>query len=95
MSLKLSAKTQELLSLMDENKILLLLSLSKCHDNLCGCDLIDKLDIPKNLLSYHIKILKEAKLIEETKCGRKKNYCLTKKGRSKTKEILKVLEISS
>jgi predicted cupin superfamily sugar epimerase len=41
----------------DENKLLILLSLYKCPNRLCGCDLISRLGLAKNLISYHLKIL--------------------------------------
>jgi len=93
MTLRLTKKTKDLLSILDYNKVLILGCLASCSDNLCGCDLIEKLGIPKNLLSYHIKILEELDFIEATKCGRKRNYRLSKKKVDKTKEILRWLEI--
>lgn len=60
--------------LFDQNKLAILYVLINCEkqDKICGCDLVGCLDIPKNLLSYHIKILREKGYIEEEKCGRKK-----------------------
>jgi ArsR family transcriptional regulator len=43
----------------------------------CNCHLQDRLDIAPNLLSYHLKVLREAGLIEGTKRGRWIDYSLT------------------
>ena len=43
----------------------------------CNCHLQDQLDLAPNLLSYHLKILREAGLIVGTKRGRWVDYALT------------------
>jgi len=43
----------------------------------CVCDLQPEPAIPGNLLSYHLKVLREAGLIEGTKRGRWIDYSLT------------------
>ena len=43
----------------------------------CNCHLQDVLDLAPNLLSYHLKVLREAGLIEGTKRGRWVDYALT------------------
>jgi ArsR family transcriptional regulator len=43
----------------------------------CVCDLQPEPAIPGNLLSYHLKVLREAGLIEGTKRGRWIDYTLT------------------
>lgn len=43
----------------------------------CVCDLQPEPDIPGNLLSYHLKVLREAGLIEGTRRGRWIDYALT------------------
>lgn len=43
----------------------------------CVCDLQPDPPIPGNLLSYHLKVLREAGLIEGTKRGRWIDYTLT------------------
>lgn len=44
----------------------------------CVCDLQPEPPIPGNLLSYHLKVLRDAGLIEGTKRGRWIDYSLTK-----------------
>ncbi len=43
----------------------------------CVCDLQPEPPIPGNLLSYHLKVLREAGLIEGAKRGRWIDYTLT------------------
>lgn len=43
----------------------------------CNCHLQDQMDLAPNLLSYHLKILREAGLIVGTKRGRWVDYALT------------------
>lgn len=82
-----------LLWIFDKNKILILKELFKCKNCLIGCDLREKLDIKKNLLSYHLKILIDKGFVTEKKDGRTKRYRLAEGKRKKVKEVLEVLEI--
>ena len=43
----------------------------------CNCHFQEKLDLAPNLLSYHLKVLREAGLIAGTKRGRWVDYALT------------------
>jgi ArsR family transcriptional regulator len=43
----------------------------------CVCDLQEALDIAPNLLSYHLRILREAGLVESTRRGRWVDYRLS------------------
>jgi ArsR family transcriptional regulator len=42
----------------------------------CVCELQEELDIAPNLLSYHLRILREAGLVESTRRGRWVDYRL-------------------
>lgn len=44
--------------------------------NTCVGDIWHCLDLPQNLVSHHLKVLKEAGLINSEKCGLKVMYCL-------------------
>jgi ArsR family transcriptional regulator len=46
------------------------------RDQRCVCDLQEKLSIAPNLLSYHLRILREAGLVEATRRGRWVDYRL-------------------
>ena len=49
----------------------------------CNCHFQDELDLAPNLLSYHLRILREAGLIEGTKRGRWVDYDLTSDARAR------------
>ena len=53
-------KIEELSFLINENKLRVLLAIYRCTKDVCACNLVDNLGMPKNLLSYHIKTLREA-----------------------------------
>lgn len=76
------------LKVFDKTRLQILGKLYTCRDNVCGCDIVKDFDIPKSLLSYHMKILNEEGLVEETRCGNKKIYTITK---AKSKDVLKIL----
>jgi ArsR family transcriptional regulator len=46
-------------------------------DQRCVCELQDALGIAPNLLSYHLRILREAGLVEATRRGRWVDYRLS------------------
>ena len=46
-------------------------------DQRCVCELQEDLDIAPNLLSYHLRILREAGLVESTRRGRWVDYWLS------------------
>lgn len=48
------------------------------RDQRCVCDLQELLDVAPNLLSYHLRILREAGLVAATRWGRWVDYRLTR-----------------
>ncbi len=72
--------------LKDENR-LRILCLLKEHKELCVCDIYGSLDLPQNLVSYHLNKLKEAGFLESKKQGPKVMYRQGKRGA----EVLKIL----
>lgn len=91
--MSLSEQSKTILTLINESKLLILSELYSCLDPLCGCDLIERLQMPKNLLSYHIRTLRETGFLEEARCGQKKQYRITESKREKVKQILLLTEI--
>ncbi len=49
----------------------------------CVCNLQDRIDIAPNLLSYHLKVLREAGLVAGTRRGRWIDYALTDDARAR------------
>lgn len=54
----------------------------------CVCDLVTEPAVPGNLLSYHLKVLREAGLIEGTRRGRWIDYALTPDALSRLHDAL-------
>ena len=46
----------------------------------CVCELLEEIDIAPNLLSYHLKVLREAGLVEASRRGRWVDYALADEG---------------
>lgn len=87
-------KTEELANLLNPNKLRILHAVYRCSEmNLCACDLVEKLDIPKSLLSYHIKSLRNVGFIEEVRCGRFRQYQVCKGRIKEIKQILELIEM--
>jgi ArsR family transcriptional regulator len=88
-----SKQTKEILDLCSETRLAILKQLYFCQDEKCGCELIDQLDIPKNLLSYHLKIMENLGFIEKRRCGQRKYYQITKARKNKVGQLISILEI--
>ncbi len=65
-NIKVLKKDLELLG--DENR-LRILCLIKAHKELCVCEIFEALDLPQNLVSYHLGKLKDAGFLESRKSG--------------------------
>lgn len=76
--------------IFERNKLLILKSLFCCENHLCGSDFIDQLDVPKNLISYHLKSLRENGFVEEKQVGRNKNYQLHP---ARVNEVIAILKV--
>jgi len=46
----------------------------------CVCELQERIDVAPNLLSYHLKVLRQAGLVEATRRGRWIDYGLCESG---------------
>nr|WP_202033005.1 MULTISPECIES: metalloregulator ArsR/SmtB family transcription factor [unclassified Paenibacillus] len=49
-------------ALADQKRLLIMSELCK-YEEVCVCDLVEKMDIPQSKLSYHLKILHDAGFI--------------------------------
>jgi ArsR family transcriptional regulator len=66
------ARAATFAALSDPIRLSILDQLSR--DQQCVCELQEVLDIAPNLLSYHLRILREAGLVESTRRGRWVDY---------------------
>jgi ArsR family transcriptional regulator len=73
----------------EENRLRILCMLK--NGEKCVCDIWQYLDIPQNLTSHHLKVLKDANLIQSRKDGVKVFYGLDTKNISQYKETLQMI----
>jgi ArsR family transcriptional regulator len=61
-----------------------------CEDKseLCVCDIWQDLDLPQNLVSHHLKVLRDAQLVNIRKDGLKVYYSLNYEELEKWKNLL-------
>ena len=64
-------------ALADQNRLKIVELLS--DKPLCVCEIEQGLDLPQNLVSHHLSVLKESKIVENCKCGKNNYYSLNKK----------------
>ncbi|SDH98476.1 transcriptional regulator, ArsR family [Alteribacillus persepolensis] len=62
-------------ALADQKRLHILQEITK-HGEVCVCDLSEKLQLPQSKLSYHLKILMDAALIEKETRGTWSYYTL-------------------
>lgn len=70
----LAARTQVFAALSDPIRLAILDRLDSTHR--CVCELQEALSIAPNLLSYHLRVLREAALVESIRRGRWVDYRL-------------------
>ena len=63
-------------ALADQNRLKIVKLLS--NKPLCVCEIEKFLSLPQNLVSHHLSVLKEVKILEDCKCGKKNYYSLNK-----------------
>jgi ArsR family transcriptional regulator len=73
-------------ALSDENRLYIIELLLK--GELCGCILIDKLDISQPTLSYHLRILKDANLTTSYRDGNRIMYVVNKEVLHQAKQFI-------
>lgn len=61
-------------ALSDETRLGIVAILSRGER--CVCELMDDLDVPQSLLSFHLKVLKDAGLVTDRREGRWSYYSL-------------------
>lgn len=67
-------------ALADPTRLEIVQVLSQVCGETCVCNLTARFDIPQNLLSHHLKVLREAGLVQARKRGRWVDYRLDAAG---------------
>ncbi len=71
-------KTAEFLKIVAEENRLKILCMLRAGEK-CVCDIWQYLDLPQNLTSHHLKVLKDFRLVEDRKEGLRVYYSINKK----------------
>lgn len=71
----------------EENRLKILCILNK-ENEVCVCHILDQLKLPQNLVSHHLKTLKDFGLINVRKEGRWMHYSINKKEINKYIKLL-------
>lgn len=58
------------------------------NEEKCACVLLEKLDLTQSGLSYHMRILTEAGVVNSRQDGKWTHYSINEKGLQKAKKIL-------
>jgi DNA-binding transcriptional ArsR family regulator len=77
--------------LFNEKRLAILRELLGC-DATGGCDLRECLHIKKTLLSYHLAVLRQKGIVEESKQGRDKYYRIAQGKTAFVKKVIAVVE---
>lgn len=73
-------------AISEENRLRILCILSK--GELCVCEIQEELDLAQNLVSHHLKVLRDFGLIESRREGTNIHYSLNKKNKDKYIKLL-------
>ena len=71
----------------EENRLKIICYLQK-NDERCVCEIQEFLALPQNLISHHLKVLRDFNLLSYRKEGLKVYYCVNHEELNKYKEIL-------
>lgn len=80
-------KTVEFLKIVAEENRLKILCMLRSGEK-CVCDIWQFLNLPQNLASHHLKVLKDFGLVDDRKEGLRVYYSINKKGINKYNSLL-------
>ena len=81
------AKTVEFLKVVAEENRLKILCMLHSGEK-CVCDIWQFLDLPQNLASHHLRVLKDSGLVNDRKEGLRVYYSINKKEMTKYNSLL-------
>ncbi len=86
---ELSQVSLFLKAVADENRLKIICFLRK--QERCVCEIVEFLNLPQNLVSHHLGVLREREIVSTKKDGLKVLYSLNDKNISKTLKFLNFL----
>jgi ArsR family transcriptional regulator len=88
---KIEKSVDKLKAISEPNRLRILCTLSK--EKICVCELADKLNIPQNLMSFHLKTLYEVGILTKKREGNNIYYVIKKNWEKKLENIFQFLDI--
>lgn len=89
--IKIEKSVDLLKAISEPNRIRILYTLSK--DKICVCELADRIGIPQNLMSFHLKTLHNVGILEKIREGNNIYYVIRDNWRNKIENIFQFLDI--
>jgi DNA-binding transcriptional ArsR family regulator len=77
--------------LSDPNRLRIFITLMRTTQEVCVCDFVDGLDLVQPTVSHHLKVLKEAGLIESTRRGTWVYYRLSNGSRGRMRALFNLV----
>jgi ArsR family transcriptional regulator len=88
---KIEESTDLLKAISEPSRLRILCVLSK--KKICVCDLAEELDIPQNLISFHLKTLYDVGILKKERDGNTIYYVIKKNWKGRIEKIFEFLEI--
>lgn len=77
--------------LADPNRLRIFVTLVRAKSEVCVCDFVDGMDLLQPTVSHHLKVLREAGLVEATRRGTWVYYRLSNGTRGKLRTMFSLL----
>lgn len=89
--INLEKSTEILKAISEPNRLRILCILSK--DEICVCKLAERVGIPQNLMSFHLKTLHDVGILEKVREGNNIYYVIKDSWKNKIENIFQFLDI--
>ncbi len=83
----------DLLKIISEpNRIKILCILN--NEEICVCDLAEKIELPQNLVSHHLKVMQEGGVLDKERKGNQLFYFIKSSMKDKIAKLFKFIDIN-
>lgn len=89
---KITESLDVLKAVSEPNRLRILCTLSSL--DICVCDLAKKMEVSHNLISFHLKILYEAGILNKKRDGNQIFYCISKEWKERIKHFFEFMDIN-
>ncbi len=89
--IKIEKSVDLLKAISEPNRLRILCTLSK--DKVCVCELADRVGIPQNLMSFHLKTLHNVGILEKIREGNNIYYVIKDNWKNKIENIFQFLDL--